>query len=123
MRAIDFDVKKYRKSDSLIIINSTEKFFGSPGDFLSLLDITEKQVKRKSKNGISIISDMGPFDHLSNIKEIIDCEIFITRTSDIKPASLLCGYNVRDFNMLTEDQKEILFEQHHRKLIAKDVNC
>ena len=66
---------------------------------------------------------MGSLNHLSNIKEIIDCEIFVTRTSDIKPASLLCGYNVRDFNMLTEDQKEILFEQHHRKLIAKDVSC
>jgi hypothetical protein len=109
---IDFDVKKYRKSDSLIIINSPEKFFGSPGSFF--LDITEKQVTRKSKNGISIIYFIGPFNHLSNIKEIIDCEIFVTRTSDIKPASSLYGYNVRDFNMLTEDQKEILFEQHHK---------
>jgi hypothetical protein len=55
-----------------------------------------------------------------DIKEVIDYEMFITSTSDIKPASLLCVYHGRDFSMLSENQKEILFGQHHKKIIIKD---
>ena len=100
------DVRKYRKNRSLLIVDSVEKFFGSGADFLSFLDIVERQIKGKGKNGISLIADMEFFSQSSNIKQkIIDCETFITRTSDIKPASLLCSYQVEDFKSLTEGMK------------------
>lgn len=114
-------VKKYRKNGSLLTIRSTEKLFGSGADFLRFLDIIEKRIRSMGKNGMSIITEMGSRN--GDIKEVIDCEMFVTSTSDIKPASLLCGYHARDFNTLTENQKEILFEQHHKKLIIKDFNC
>jgi MEDS: MEthanogen/methylotroph, DcmR Sensory domain len=112
------EIKKYRKDGSLIIVNSVERFFGSGADFLSFLDIVGKQITKKGKKGISLIADMGPFSHLDNVKhKIIDCETFITKTSDIQPASLLCGYHARDLKTLTSDEMEILFEQHHKKII------
>jgi hypothetical protein len=114
------DIKKYRNNGSLIIVNSVERFFGSGADFLSFLDIVGKQITKKGKNGISLIADMGSVSSSSNIKQkIIDCETFITKTSDIKPASLLCGYQVRDLKTLTRDEMEILFEQHHKKIIIE----
>lgn len=56
------------------------------------------------KNGISIITEMGSLK--GDIKEVIDYEMFITSTSDIKPASLSCVYHARDFSMLSKNQKE-----------------
>lgn len=97
-------VKKYRKNGSILTIRSTEKFFGSGADFLGFLDIIEKQIHSMGKNGISIITEMGSLK--GDIKEVIDYEMFITSTSDIKPASLSCVYHARDFSMLSKNQKE-----------------
>ena len=50
---------------------------------------------------------------------LMDFESFISSIVDIKPVKLLCIYNRDDFNILTEEQKQILVRLHSKKLLVE----
>jgi hypothetical protein len=100
------------KSDvSLIIADSLYQYFG----MIPMAQFKDKLVKcavKKSKDGVSILSDMGSFFYEMLYKELIEYEYLLPVQFDI-PLKGICVYNQLDFdNRLTEKQKQNLINHH-----------
>lgn len=100
------------KSDvSLIIADSLNQYFG----MIPMAQFKDKLVKyavKKSKDGVSILSDMGSFFYEMLYKELIEYEYSLPVQFDI-PLKGICAYNQLDFdNRLTEKQKQNLINHH-----------
>jgi hypothetical protein len=100
------------KSDiSLIIADSLHQYFGK----VSMIKFKEKLVKyakKKKKNGVSILSDMGPYFFKMLCNELIDYEFSLPTEFD-SPLKGICVYNQLDFEVrLTEKQKLDIINHH-----------
>ncbi len=85
---------------------------------LSTFEMLAKRAEsEKGGGGCTVISDMGSFSFLRKEKELLDYE----RSLPLKFSSMkckgFCCYHQADFNRLSEDQKEQLFEHHYKNLI------
>jgi hypothetical protein len=112
------DISRFEKDDSLVVIDSVKGYFESNPDILSTLEMLAKRAEdEKSGGGCSVISDMGSFSLLNKEKELLDYERSLPiRFSSMKCKGFCC-YHQADFDRLSENQKEQLFEHHYKNLI------
>jgi hypothetical protein len=108
-------VSKYEIEKALIIIDSLEEHFGDqPHKYLkkSLANYTEI-----GKNGLSVIADLGAYNHKSMYKDLVDYELSLpTKYDDYIALKGFCLYHQNDFDKFTNEQKHKLIE-HHGKAI------
>ncbi len=113
----NIDVRKYEKQDSLLIIDSSRAYFGSSIDIVSFVKSLVNYADQIGKNGVTVLTDMGPFFHYNKLDDLIEYETSLPPRSDIK-AKGLCLYNEDDFNWrLTRIQRKKLLEHHGRELM------
>lgn len=119
---IDVNNYRYNRNISLIIADSMDQYFGK----VPMIEFSKSLVKvaaKKRKDGVSIVSDMGPYFYKMLYQELVGYELSIPREFTI-PLKGLCIYNQLDFdNTLTNKQKQELINHHSQsiKLIAPDV--
>lgn len=113
-----FDVSKYEKEGSLMIIDSAEAYFASDTDFLSFIEKLTKQAQSSGKNGISVIADLASFSYFNRIDKLIEYEMSLpTKYDDNMKLKGFCFYHQEDFDRrLTEQQKQMLLEHHGKNL-------
>ena len=113
-----FDVSKYEKEGSLMIIDSAEAYFASDTDFLSFIEKLTKQAQSSGKNGISVIADLASFSYFNRIDKLIEYEMSLpTKYDDNMKMKGFCFYHQEDFDRrLTEQQKQMLLEHHGKNL-------
>ena len=118
-----FDVSKYEKEGSLMIIDSAEAYFASDTDFLSFIEKLTKQAQSSGKNGISVIADLASFSYFNRIDKLIEYEMSLpTKYDDNMKLKGFCFYHQEDFDRrLTEEEKQKLLE-HHDKALIEVVN-
>ena len=117
---VGIDVKRYEKERALMIIEDiTKTYFGSGPDFLFFLNILNKQQKKRGKDGISVIADMGIFYHFNNNDKdaLFRFERSLPAKFDIR-LKRFCYYHIRDFDRLEEKEKQDLLEHHYLRVIA-----
>jgi hypothetical protein len=128
LTASGIDVIQNLGNGSLVLASSLKKFFSSESLFVEFLDVVRGDIDRMgNKNGMTIITDGGSYcsstenmtSSTENMTSLIDFESFISSIVDIKPVKLLCIYNRDDFNILTEEQKQILVQLHSKKLLVE----
>jgi hypothetical protein len=75
------------------------------------------------KSGLTVFSDMGLFFHQNRIDDLIKHEtrLFCSSSFSIyhKKMKIFCCYNVIDFDLLTENQKQDLLNGHKRVMRAE----
>jgi hypothetical protein len=72
--------------------------------------------KQIGKNGLSILADMGAYHHRSKYNELLDHELSLPTKFDDIAMKGFCLYHQKDFDKLSEQQKQKLIE-HHGKAI------
>jgi hypothetical protein len=125
LRDVNLDVAKCEEDGSLVIIDSVRGYFGSEVDVLCLVKILSKRAQNQSRNGCSVIADMGSFYMIRMVNELMKYEASMPLKFDTYEKSLIkckafCTYHQKDFHSLTEDQKQLLFEHHYRNFIVSE---
>ena len=112
------DVNSFENDESLVIIDSVKGYFESNHDILSTFEVLSKRAEDEKGGGCSVISDMGSFSFLNKEKELLEYEKSLpVRFSSMKCKGFCC-YHKADFDKLSEDQKEQLFEHHLKNFIV-----
>lgn len=125
LRDVNLDVAKCEEDGSLVIIDSVRGYFGSEMDVLSLVKILSKRAQNQSRSGCFVIADMGSFYLIRRVIELVKYEAsmplkFDTYGNGLIKSKALCTYHQKDFDSLTEDQKQLLFAHHYRNFVASE---
>ena len=113
----EINVQKHESNGSLVIIDSVQgyqraNFYG----VLRLIELLAIRAQKDSKSGIVSMSDMGSFFLFSRENELINYELSIPKTIDIRVKAFCC-YHKNDFSLrLTKDQQRQLIYHHHRTI-------
>ena len=79
---------------------------------LRLIQLLAIRAQKDSKSGIFSLADMGSFFLFGREKEMVNYDIYIPKTVDIKVKAFCC-YHKNDFSIrLTKDQQKLLTNQH-----------
>ena len=125
LREVDLDVAKCEENGSLVIIDSVRGYFGSEADVLCLVKILSKRAQNQSRNGCFVIADMGSFYLIRMVNKLLQYETNMPLKFDAYDHGLIkckafCAYHQKDFDSITEDDKQLLFEHHYRTFIVTD---
>jgi hypothetical protein len=108
-----------------IKFDSVRGYFGSEVDLLCLIKILSKRAQNQSRSGCFVIADMGSFYLIRMVNELMKYEAslplkFDTYENGFIKGKAFCTYHQKDFDSLTEDQKQLLFEHHYRNFIVSE---
>jgi hypothetical protein len=97
----------------LSIIDSLRKYDGQENAGSIWNDIQEmiKYANGLGKKGISIMGDMGSFLFEKRMQDLIDYELCLTKRFEVNLKGI-CLHRYKDFDRLSEDQKQIIVNQH-----------
>ena len=111
---IPINIEKWEKAEkSLIIVDSLKKYIGnvSPDSDYNYNKNLVEYAKTKGKSGVSIIADKGTFPFKQRIDDLINFELSLPSKYDIE-LKRICVYHQKDFNRLTEEQRQKLINHH-----------
>ena len=113
------DVDRFENDESLVILDSVRGHFESNHDILSIFEMLAKRAEdeKGSSGGCSVISDMGSFSLLNKQKELLEYEKSPPLRFNSMKCKGFCCYHQANFDRLSENQKEQLFEHHYKNLI------
>jgi len=105
-------IKKYE--DSLIVMDSLKGHFDS-----SDLRVFVEELVKRAQNGVLVIADAGQFFHLNKTDKLIEHELSMPSRFDIN-LKRFCVFHRKDFNILTEGQRQKLVNHHGQVLMVED---
>ncbi|WP_186434199.1 MEDS domain-containing protein [Candidatus Nitrosocosmicus arcticus] len=111
---ISIDIEKWEKDEkALIIIDSLKKYLGIElleSDYNSNKNLVE-YAKAMGKSGVSILGDKGAFPYRHRMEDLVNYELSLPSKYDMD-LKRVCLYHKKDFNRLSEDQKQKLVNHH-----------
>src|SRR5919197_1718706 len=107
------DVSKYEKEESLLISDSLEEYLGDQP--LIYLKKSLANYAEVGKKGVSVLADLGAYPHKSMYKGLVDYELSLPTKYNM-PLKGFCLYNQKDFDKLSDEQKQKLIEHHGKAL-------
>jgi MEDS: MEthanogen/methylotroph, DcmR Sensory domain len=109
------DVRKYEKEQRLLIMDSLKGYFGSAEGLMPFVKQTVEYAKNSGRENVSVLGDMGSFFYYKKKDDLIGWEMELPRKFDMNLKGL-CLYHERDFERLSEAQKQKLLK-HHNKIL------
>lgn len=117
----EINVQKHESTGSLVIIDSVQGY--QRANFYGVLRLTQLlaiRAQKDSKSGIFCIADVGSFFLFGREKELVNYELSIPKTIDIRLKAFCC-YHKNDFSLrLTKNQQRQL-TYHHYKTINPSI--
>jgi MEDS: MEthanogen/methylotroph, DcmR Sensory domain len=107
------DISKYEKEGSLMIADALEEYLGDQP--LVYVKKGLANYAKMGRNGLSVLVDLGAYPHKSKYKDLVDYELSLPTKYDVQMKGF-CLYHQKDFDNLSEEQKQKLIE-HHGKAI------
>jgi hypothetical protein len=107
-------VSKHEMEKSLIIIDALEEYFGDP-NHMQYKKSLANYARQIGKNCFSILADMSAYSYKCKSNELIDYESSLPPKFDV-PMKGFCLYHQKDFDNLSDEQKQKLIE-HHGKAV------
>ena len=127
LKSIDLDVQKYKLQGSLVIVEAKKGYFSLTNELVDItimIKMLLQRSKKLSKSGLTVFSDMGLFFNYNRIDDLIKHEVglFSSLSSSLSnnKMKIFCYYNITDFEGLTENQKQGLFNNHSRTWLSPD---
>jgi DcmR-like sensory protein len=121
------DVERYKLQGSLVIVESKKGYFSLTDELVDIMIMIKMLLQRSNKlgkSGLTVFSDMGLFFHQNRIDDLIKHEtrLFCSPSFSIchnNKMKIFCCYNVIDFDLLSENQKQDLLNGHKRVMRAE----
>jgi hypothetical protein len=105
-------MKKY--NESLIVMDCIKGLFGANDHMIYVNNLVNR-----SENGVLVIADAGPFFHLDKKDKLVEHELSMPSRFDVN-LKRFCIFHKRDFDVLSEEQKQKLINHHGQVLIIED---
>jgi hypothetical protein len=117
------DVRKYEKEGSLMIIDSVKAYFGSDTVLMSFVEKLVKEAQSSGKKGISVVADLASFYFHNQIDKLIAYEIWLpSKYDDEMNLKGFCLYHQKDFERLSNEQKQKILEHNGKNLMVVNQN-
>ncbi len=116
------DVKRYERNNSLVLIDFAKvinnPYLGIPAAF-GLKEFVNKTQSYCKDKTLVVMADMSLYNHVNNIKDLMEYEKLSRNGYETKKWNQLCFYHKLDFDlMFSDDQKERIFEYHKDNVIV-----
>jgi hypothetical protein len=72
-----------------------------------------------NENNVLVIADAGAFFHLNNKDKLIEHELSMPSQFDVN-LKRFCVFHKRDFDVLTEEEKQTLVDHHGQVFIVEE---
>jgi MEDS: MEthanogen/methylotroph, DcmR Sensory domain len=109
------DVREYEKEQRLLIIDSLKGYFGSADGLMPFVNQTVDFANSSGRNSVTVIGDMGSFFYYQKKDDLVGWEMKLPRTFEMNLKGF-CLYDERDFNRLSEKDRQRL-SRHHAKTL------
>ena len=114
----NIDVRKYEKEQSLLIMDSLKSYFGLQNGLIPFVIQTIEYANTSGRSGLSVLADMGSFFYYDKKDDLLQYEIALPFKYKNMNLKWFCVYHKLDFDrMLTENERQILIEEHGKTLI------
>ena len=87
-----------------------------------MFEMLAQRVETEKGGGCSVIPDMGSFGFLNKEDKLLEYEKSLPLRFSSMKCKGFCCYHQSDFDKLSENQKEQLFEHHLKNLIVVKSN-
>jgi MEDS: MEthanogen/methylotroph, DcmR Sensory domain len=112
------DVSKYEKEESLMIADALEEYLGDQP--LIYVKKGLRNYAKMRKKGLSVLADLGAYPYKSKYKDLVDYELSLPTKYDV-PMKGFCLYHQKDFDNLSDEQKQKLIEHHGKALKIMEI--
>jgi hypothetical protein len=112
------DISKYEKEESLLIADSLKEYLGDQPLVYIKKGLTN--YAKMGKKGLSVLADLGAYPYKSKYKELVDYELSLP-TKYNAPMKGFCLYHQKDFDNLSDEQKQKLIEHHGKALKLMEI--
>ena len=119
------DIDRCIEDGSLVIECDAHSLIGSSGfNFHRYIRHLQTQARLRGKEGLGIVLDVSSLLLMDALDELLkfESEISPKSRSDLEYASLLCCYNGLLFDKLERMHREIIANNHHRKLYGVAIS-
>jgi MEDS: MEthanogen/methylotroph, DcmR Sensory domain len=103
------NVSKYEKEESLMIADALEEYLGDQP--LIYVKKGLASYAETGKKGLSVLADLGAYSHRYKYKDLVDYELSLPTKYDVQMKGF-CLYHQKDFDNLSDEQKQKLIEHH-----------
>jgi len=116
LEGVGVDVRKHISVGALRIIDAMKAYHLSDVyGLLKLLESLQARADKEGKSGLLCFGDVGTFFLLNKARELTDYESTIPKKVQLKTKGFCC-YHKKNFDALTKEQKQNLYECHLRVL-------
>jgi hypothetical protein len=112
----NIDVRKHEKEQSLLIMDSLRGYFGSQDGIMPFVKQTVEYARNSSKDGVSVLGDMGSFFYYEKKDDLIGWEMKLPSKYEDNLKGF-CLYHKQDYDRrLSENDRQILLKHHGKTM-------
>jgi MEDS: MEthanogen/methylotroph, DcmR Sensory domain len=114
------DVERHLNQGTLFIVDAQKGYqdAGSRGMWKLAMSLLSR-VKKEDRLGVSWFGDPGSFFSFEKIEELIHYELWNPQKYKEDMMKSICSYHSKDFEKLTEAQKQALFDHHFKSILVE----
>jgi hypothetical protein len=119
LRLSGLDVERYLNQGTLFILDAQHGYqdAGSHGMWKFAISLLLR-VKKEGRRGVTWFGDAGSFFSFEKIEELMQYELSLPQ-KDEDSIKTVCSYHLKDFEKLTEAQKQTLFDHHFKSILVE----
>ena len=111
-RLNDLELLYYERENLLSIVDDLKFYSYKAKNDSYLIEKKIGYAHIKGRNGISILGDVGPFFFKGKLQELVEFELTLPKKFNTTRKNF-CLYHQKDFNRLSEEQKQKLLNHHN----------
>lgn len=116
-----FDVERHLKQGTLFIVDA-QRGYQEDSDSLGMWKLAMSllsRAKKEGRRGVTSFSDVGSFFSFDKIEDMIEYELSLPQENEEDMMITVCCYHSKDFEKLTETQKQTLFDHHVKSVLLE----
>ena len=116
---VGVDVERHLNQGTLFIVDAQKGYqvAGSRGMWRLAMSLLSR-VKKEGRQGVSWFGDPGSFFSFEKIEELMQYELWNPQKYEDMMKSI-CSYHSKDFEKLTEAQKQTLLDHHFKSILVE----
>lgn len=113
------DVERYLNQDTLFILDAQDGYqiAGSDGMWKFAMSLLSR-ARKEGRLGVTWFGDAGSFFSFERIEELMQYELSLPDKYE-DCIKTICSYHLKDFERLTEAQKQTLFDHHFKSILVR----
>ena len=114
------DVERHLNQGTLFIVDAQKGYqvAGSHGMWRLAMSLLSR-VKKEGRQGVSWFGDPGSFFSFEKIEDLMQYELWNPQKYEHMMMKSICSYHSKDFEKLTEAQKQTLLDHHFKSILVE----